>query len=65
MYVFVTVPFHPSVQSTASSSLFSKYILDTETVPPKNSTPSSEPLITDTFSIVVPEPTAYRETPLY
>jgi hypothetical protein len=46
MYVFVTVPFHPSVQSTASSSLFSKYTLVAETVPPKNSTPSSEPLIT-------------------
>ena len=40
-------------------------MLDIETVPPKNSTPSSEPLITDTFSIIVPEPTAYKEIPLY
>ena len=63
--MFVRVPFHPSVQSTESSSLFSKYKFVAETVPPKNSTPSSAPLITETFSIVVPEPTAYKEIPLY
>jgi len=34
------------------------------TVPPKNSIPSSSPLIIATFSIVVPEPTAYKEIPL-
>ena len=37
----------------------------TDTVPPKNSIPSSAPLITATFSIVVPEPTAYKDIPLY
>ena len=55
--VFVTVPFQPSVQSTESSSLFSKNKFVAETVPPKNSTPSSEPLITAILRTVVPEPT--------
>jgi hypothetical protein len=60
-----TVPFHPSVQSIESSSLFSKNKLVAETVPPKNSIPSSDPSITATLLIDVPEPTAYKETPLY
>ena len=57
MYALVTDPLHPSVQSIESSSLFSKYMLETATVPPKNSTPSSDPLITATLSTKVPEPT--------
>ena len=65
MYAFVTVPFQPSVQSIESSALFSKNKLLTETVPPKNSIPSSLPLIIATLLIVVPAPTAYKETPLY
>jgi len=40
-------------------------MLVTETLPPKNSIPSSSPLITAMFSKVVPEPTPYKETPLY
>ena len=56
--VFSTTPFHPSDQSTESSSLFSKYRFLTPTEPPKNSTPSSAPLITAIFSKIVSEPTA-------
>ncbi len=58
IYKSVIVPFQPSVQSTESSSLFSKYTFLAETVPPKNSTPSSDPLSTAIFSTTVPEPTA-------
>jgi hypothetical protein len=58
MYELVTLPLHPSVQSIASSLLFSKYKLETSTVPPKNSTPSSSPFITARLSTKVPEPTA-------
>ena len=58
IYKSVIVPFQPSVQSTESSSLFSKYTFLAETVPPKNSILSSEPLSTAIFSTTVPEPTA-------
>ena len=58
IYALSIVPLHPSVQSMASSLLFSKYRLVIEAVPPKNSTPSSSPFITAMFSKVVPEPTA-------
>ena len=58
MYTFSTPPFHSSVQSIESSSLFSKYKLVTDTVPPKNSTPSSAPLITAKLFTTVPDPTA-------
>ena len=65
IYALSIVPLQPSVQSIESSSLFSKNKLLAETVPPKNSTPSSEPFNTATLLIEVPEPTAYKETPLY